>query len=95
MTSPGWIVRVTTRAIGGGALSEKFFLVAIPDKAVAEGVVREKTQATADQSVEAVSELTTLIEHDLRPDEVKQVARWGIPSAACIEGDRVRNIEYV
>jgi hypothetical protein len=69
----GWVVRVTTLALGGGVPYEAFYLVAIPDEAVAEGVVREKIPATADQTVEAVQEIfaNAVIGRDLKPGEVR------------------------
>lgn len=69
----GWVVRVTTQALGGAAPLEEFYLVGIPDKGVAEGVVREKTQATADQAVEAIREISAnaVVARDLKPGEVR------------------------
>jgi hypothetical protein len=69
----GWVVRVTTQALGCGVPYEGFYLVAIPDKAVAEGVVREKIQATADQTVEALREISAnaMKGRDLKPGEVR------------------------
>jgi hypothetical protein len=68
-----WVVRVRTQVMSGGPPSDEFYLAAIPDKAVAEGVVRDKAQAIADQSVEAVQALSAsaVQGHGLESEEVR------------------------
>jgi hypothetical protein len=53
----GWVVRVDTFPLGGGPVSETFWLAAVTDKAAAVEAVKRKCSTTPDQAVEAVKEL--------------------------------------
>ena len=64
----GWIVRVTTKRLGGRPPSVAIFDVAIPDAGDAVEAVRWACGAGADTAVETIAELPP--GHDLRDGEV-------------------------
>jgi hypothetical protein len=68
-TSPkGWIVRVTTKRLGGKASSVEIYDTAIPEAVDAVEAVRRVCDAGADTVVETIAEL--LSGTDLRDGEV-------------------------
>ena len=67
-SAKGWIVRVTTKRLGGGPPSVEIYDVAIPDAADAVEAVRKACGAGADTVVETIAELPPGT--DLRDGEV-------------------------
>ena len=66
----GWIVRVTTKRVGGGHPTVAIYDVAIPDAAEALEAVRRACGAGPDTIVETIGELPSGT--DLRDGEVLQ-----------------------
>ena len=66
----GWIVRVTTKRVGGGHPTVAIYDVAIPDAAEALEAVRRACGAGPDAIVETIGELPSGT--DLRDGEVLQ-----------------------
>ena len=68
-TSPkGWVVRVTTKRLGGGPATVELYDVAIPDVAEAVEAVRRACGAVLETIVETIVELPAGT--DLRNGEV-------------------------
>jgi len=55
---PGNMVRVTTRRLGGGEPMRVVYAVAEPNPQKAEEIVRNRTSATSDETVEALGPIT-------------------------------------
>jgi hypothetical protein len=66
----GWVVRVTTKRLGGKPLAVAIYDVAIPDAAEALEAVRRAYGAGPDTIVETIAELPSGT--DLRDGEVLQ-----------------------